>query len=227
MTTPLPIPGPIAFSDDANEEHGNILRAKTKSAMAGWELGVRLQRFKQTGEWKRVTVGGGGYESFVDYLARGCGVSAATARVYMRAAELPRPAALRLGIHGAAMLSSLVELTEQEETLDEALALMVEAEDGSLKPFAEMTFDEREDALARARANSNVRVRGAGRPSAERVAADAFRDRVRTAVAPWVKAGQVQAKVIDGQGYFDLKAVPAEQAADVFEAIAGALEDEP
>lgn len=87
-----------------------------------------------------------------------------------------------------------------------------------------MTYDEREDALARARSTSTVSVKGVGKPSAERKAANEFRDRVRATVAPWVKAGQVSAKVIDGEGYLDLKAVPADSAAEVFEALSDALD---
>lgn len=39
--------------------------------MSAWELGAPLARFKENGEWQKVTVGGP-YATFTDYVSRGC-----------------------------------------------------------------------------------------------------------------------------------------------------------
>jgi hypothetical protein len=190
--------------------------------MGHWELGSRLLRFKQTGDWRKVTEGGP-YGSWTEYLSKGLSVSMPQAKVYLRAAELPLQVTLRYGISGASLLAAMVELTPEDETVEQAMELVVDGDDGKPKRFADMTEPERERALARMRELSDVKVHGANGPTAERVVANEFRDRVREAAGSLLTAEQVQAKVIGGNPMIELKGIAVERVAEVFEALANGL----
>lgn len=216
------IPDALIFEDDPNLEHQRILQAKTREAMGGWELGSRLLRFKGNGEWRKVTVGGP-YEHFTDYVQRGLGVSGGTAFRYMQAAELPLVVALRFGINNCAILSSIVEMTQAEETVEEAMNLMLPTDEGTLKSFAEMTFEERERSYQLLREELGVSRRGVPAPSTESQQARELRNRIRAAAAPILKPGQVKARRLGGHEVVDLKAVPLDKAYELFTALSAAL----
>lgn len=215
------VPEALVFENDPNAEHQRILQAKTKSAMSAWELGSRLARFKENGDWQKVTVGGS-YKTFTAYLSKGCGVSRAAAYDYMKAAKLPLSVSLRFGIESAAMLSTLLDLTAAEETVEEAMALEVEADDGTMKPFAAMTVDERQRALARALIESGV-VRRGRKPRTDNHAAVELRERIRQAADAHLKPGQVQTRRVGGHDVIDLDRIPIASAKALFKALAAAL----
>ncbi|MHB8874025.1 MAG: hypothetical protein ACYC8T_10100 [Myxococcaceae bacterium] len=212
----------LVFADDANEEHAAILRAKSGTAASSWELGARLLRFRETGEWQKVTVGGP-YQNFADYLIRGCRVSVTTGYRYMAAAWFPKLAALKHGTDALALLKSIIDMTADDESVEEALALELPTESGGGKPFGEMTLRELEQALPIIRAAEGARA-PAGRPFHRADSElERLRDRLREAASPWIKPRQISARLVGGHEVVDLKAVPLEKLREVLEALVARL----
>lgn len=211
----------VIFEDDPNNEHRRIQEATADTARAAWELGARLLRFQQNGEWGNVTVGGP-YSSFTDYLTRGVAIDKRTAFGYMQAAELPVEAAEQLGIKAAETLRSILELTLRDETLEEALGLEVETEDGRMLPFTELTPKERAGALSKLVAKTGKLRRGPPPRSADDEAIK-LRDRLREAAASILQANQIQVRRMGGNDVIDLEGIPAEKAAELFTLLAAAL----
>lgn len=213
---------PIDFSPSADEEHGRILRAKTGAAQSAWELGARLLHFRETGEWKNVSIGGP-YANFAEYLIKGCKISVTTGYRYMAAAWFPRTAALKYGMDALALLRAIIDMTADEESVEQALALDLPTPEGGRKPFETMTLRELEQALKLVRAEEGA-VAPAGRPY-HKVSSDAERVRnaVRDAAAQWMKPAQISVRQVGGHDVMDLKAIPLEKLAEVLLAVASAV----
>ena len=222
MPNEVIIPQAVVFETDPDREHARILQAKAKTAESAHELGTRLARFRETSDWQKVTTNGP-YNSFTDYIARGVGVSTSQAFVYMRAARLPSTVTSTLGIQGAATLASILESTQIEETLEDALSLEVESDDGTLKPFASLTAEERERALARVREETGIVRPGLRLQKRDNAAAVELRDRLRSLSADTLKAGQIQTRRMGGTDVIDFEAIPIEKARELFETLAAAL----
>ena len=112
----------------------------------------------------------------------------------------------------------MLELTPEDETVEQAMELVVPGDDGQPKKFGAMKDDERERALARMREES-----GAGATPPERVTANAFRDQVREAAGTLLAAEQVQARVVGGHPSVELKGIPVGKVAEVMEAFVRGL----
>lgn len=214
----------VTFETDANLEHQKILQAKTRSAKELWELGSRLLRFQQTGEWRNVTVGGPYTDFRRDYLERGCKIPSTTGYKYMRAAWFPLTAALQFGCDKLAMLKTIIDVTPDDETPAEAVAMELPTVDGKHKPFAAMSQEEVLAATRLVREEAGIARRGGNPnfiPSAE---ASELAQRLRAAAAPIINAHQVVVRKIGGRDVVDVRAVPYERVAEVFGALARAVQ---
>ncbi|MHB8878430.1 MAG: hypothetical protein ACYC8T_32440 [Myxococcaceae bacterium] len=212
----------VAFSTDANAEHLLILQAKSTSATGAWELGSRLLRFRETGEWKNVTVGGP-YATWKEYLVGGCKISVPSAYRYMAAATFPKWAVLKHGLDAIIALKEITELTATEESVEEALALVLPHRDGGEKAFGEMNGNEVEAALRLLRDQSGGVSRA---PPTQKMSAESegVRDLARQGSSQWLKPAQVMIRKIGGHEVLDVRAIPVGEAKDVFAALAKALE---
>ncbi len=209
----------LVFAADPNEEHRNILDAKAATAEGAWELGSRLLRFRETGEWRKVAVGAA-HDDWTDYLRNGVRVSLNTAYKYMDAAKFPRWCSRQQGVEKISWLAKIVELTAVDETPEQATALELPAKGGGTRPFVEMNAEEVEEAYRLMRDGDRPARRPKQVPSG---AAVELQRRAAEAVAAWLKPGQVAARESNGALVLDVKGVPQADAPKVFGALAGAI----
>lgn len=210
----------VSFAPDADKEHQQILQAKTRGAAANWELGVRLLRMQETGDWRNVTVGGPYTDFKRGYLEEGLKLKATTAYRYMRAAWFPMTAALQYGIDKLAMLKSIINDTPDDETPEEALALELPTTDGGTKPFSQMTWEELELAVRLVREEKGEPRRG-GRPAVVvDASSEALVERMRASAAPFLKPRQILVRKLGGNDVIDIRAIPVEVARELFGSLA-------
>ena len=213
----------ILFELSADLEHQKILQSKTRSAKELWELGSRLLRFNQTGEWRNVTVGGPYTDFKRDYLERGCNIPGSTGYKYMRAAWFPLQAALQFGCDKLAMLKAIIDISPDDETPEEAVALELPTLDGKHKPFTAMSQDDVAAALRLVREEAGIARRGGNPALVPSPEGDAIADRIRSAAVPIIAPAQVIVRKLGGRDVLDLRAVPAEKAGELFGALAAAF----
>ncbi|MHB8876333.1 MAG: hypothetical protein ACYC8T_21785 [Myxococcaceae bacterium] len=218
-----PAPAAVTFAPDADSEHRHILGVKTAGAQSNWELGVRLLRMRETGEWRNVTLGGPYTDFKRDYLERGCNIPGSTAYKLMRAGWFPLTAALRFGCDKLAMLKSIIEYTPNDETPEEALELELPTVDGTHKPFAGLSQDELEAAVRLVREDHGEARRG-GRPAVvPDPSSQLFAQTLRAAAGPFLRPGQIVARKLGGNDVIDIRAIPVDEAPGLFAALASAV----
>ena len=223
----MPVEPAFTFGATADEEHRFILEAKTHAAEAARELGFRLRRFRESGEWHKVTPPNNGepWQDFTDYLDRGVNLSRTTLYKYMDASVFPLWCFQRFGSEKLAFLKRITDLTAVDESVDQAIALELPVADGQTKPFEKMSAEEVERALKLMR-DGQGKVKRTKLPEPEDSPLVELQQRAAQAVAEWLTPRQVMARRLGKDVVLDVDGVPRVQAADVFTALATTLDGE-
>jgi hypothetical protein len=211
----------IEFAANPDEEHQRIKQTNAAAILALWMLGVRLLHFRASFAWQQLTAPEAPFKDWTDYVARGLGVSTATAYRAMDAACFPYWCSELLGIERMSLLKKITDLTTVDENPEQAMALRLPLAEGGTKPVTEMTVRELDGAYGLLRDGKAQAERPEGTeqpdPGAEvqRTAA--------AAISTWMSAAQVRAHRKNRGLVIDLNDVPHEHAADVFSSLGRAF----
>ena len=211
----------IQFPQDPNDLHVGVLQEKTSLSVQGWVFGRWLEHMKATGAWQQVTLGAARFPDWNTYLGKGVGMSDVQARKYLACAWFPSYVLKQLGIERCATLRQICELTEVDETAEQALALQLPLPDGSFKTIASATPDEAQAAYQLMRDGRAHAKRPDAPPKLGEHAV--LLQQVAGAVEQWLEPRQVNLRSTGGQLVVDVRGVPREVAPEVFEALAAAL----
>jgi len=163
------------------------------------------------------------YADWADYVGRTLGLSARTARRYAEAASFSKPLVLEHKVTKMAFLRRIVDLTGEDESEEQAVALELPLRSGGTKRFAEMTSDEVMEAYGLLLTSAAKPVAGRAAPAPEPDAAAAeLAARAEAATASLLQPDQVTVQRFKGQLAVSVEAF-FDSADQAFEALASAM----
>jgi len=160
------------------------------------------------------------YADWADYVQRTLDLSAETARRYAEAASFSKPLVLEHKVTKMAFLRRIVDLTGEDESEAQAVALELPLRSGGTKRFAEMTAEEVMEAYGLLLTSAAKPV---GKPaSVPEPAAVELETRAEAATASLLQPDQVTVQRFKGQLAISVEAY-FDSAAQAFEALAAAM----